>query len=151
MLVITWSNYVGVLIAVLGVYYGIVLLLYYRKKKKPVSQLRPSVSGKANVVRPVDKVLFPEDRKSDPAFDAANGAPVHSLVDELQAYVAQAGKEQEGREEVLSALQGIIQKYPHIPGSIFQSGINNLIEVIVENNCGFRLSADEISGLWQNG
>lgn len=147
---ITWGHYVGAVTVLLGLYYGIILILY-KSKKNPVKRLRQPAGEKAKPEMPGDQVLFPEKEGGSSSFDAASGAPVHSLVDELQAYVSQAGKQQASQEEVLDTLRLILQKYPHIPGSIFQNGINNLIEVIVESNCGFRLHADEIGELWETG
>lgn len=152
MLMISWNQYMGAAAVFLILYYAIVLLFFNKRKMiTPARQSRPTGPARKKAATPADRVLFQEDEKHEGQLDAASAAPMHSLVDELQAYVAQAGKQQVPIEEVKLGIRSILQKYPAIPGSIFQSGISNLIEVITENNCGVRLSAAEIRELWDAG
>ncbi|MBN8880513.1 MAG: hypothetical protein J0I32_23415 [Sphingobacteriales bacterium] len=152
MLVISWNQYLGTAAVLLVLYYAFVLLVFNRRKAGSSSRPNRSVgSAKKPAATPADRALFQEDDKQEAQLDAASAAPMHSLVDELQAYVAQAGKQQIPIEEVKSGVRSILQKYPAIPGSIFQPGISNLLEVIIENNCGVRLSGTEIRELWVAG
>lgn len=146
-MVISWSSYLTTAFLLLLVYYAAILLLYYRKDIKLKLSSVKSPAGKP----PVDRALFTSSSQEPGAdkLDAASAAPMHSLVDELQAYVSQSGKQGTPKDELASGVKKLLLKYPAIKGSIFQEGITNLIAVIAESNCAVHFSADELSELWQ--
>jgi hypothetical protein len=144
-MVISWSSYLTVSFLLLLFYYSAVVLLYFRKD----IALRLK-KGKASVPQPsADSVLFAEPiRQQGNKLDAASAAPMHSLVDEIQAYINQAGQQGADKGEVTISIKKLLQKYPAIKGSIFQAGITNLIAVIAEDKCAIHFNADELRGLW---
>ncbi|HUN01270.1 MAG TPA: hypothetical protein PLS00_00330 [Niabella sp.] len=146
-MVISWLDYLATAFLVLVFYYAAILLIYYRKDIK-----HKLLSAKGSVAKPpIDRALFTsslQEQRGD-IVDATIEAPMHSLVDELQAYVSQSGKEGTEKEYLFAGIKKLLLKYPDIPGSIYQEGITNLIAVIAENNCAVHFSAEELSELWK--
>lgn len=140
---ITWTTYLLGLCLLLVIYYAVVHLFFRVKGGTILKRKRRGEEKKA-----VDSVLFEKKNADAENQDAATMAPVHSLVDELQAFISQAGKEEMEKAELLSSLKILLQKYPRTKGSIYQNGITNLIEVIAESQCGIHLSSGELSALW---
>ena len=143
---ITWSAYLACCLAGLAIYYAYIKLRYFRKDAS--AQVKP-VSPE-----PFIRTGLPDDRQTisnegAEKLDAASAAPMHSLVDELQAFVSQAGREGIAKDDLAISVRQLLHKYPKIKGSIFQESISNLIAVITENNCGVHFSADELRGLWE--
>ncbi len=144
-MVISWGTYLTWWFVIAGLYYATIFLLFFRKGVKVAGGHGATEKKK----KTAEQVLFRSaGNKENEQLDAATAAPMHSLVDELQAYISQAGKQDASKEEVSASLKNILQKYPAIKGSLFQEGITNLIAVISENNCGIHFSADELSELW---
>jgi hypothetical protein len=144
-MVISWTSYLTVSFLLLLFYYSAVVLLYFRKdialrlKKDRASVPQPSP----------DSVLFAEPtQQQGNKLDAASAAPMHSLVDEIQAYINQAGQQGVDKGEVTISIKKLLKKYPAIKGSIFQAGITNLIAVIAEDKCAIHFNADELRELW---
>ncbi|MGN7824872.1 hypothetical protein HGH92_23625 [Chitinophaga varians] len=140
---ITWTTYLLWLGLLLVIYYGVVHL-FFRVKGGSILKRKRRVEEK----KAADSVLFKEPDGDGGDQNAATMAPVHSLVDELQAFVAQAGKEGMEKAELLTGIKMLLKKYPRTKGSIYQNGITNLVEVIAESQCGIHLSAGELSALW---
>lgn len=144
-MVISWTNYLVTVIAFLLFYYFIVLILFYREDIK-----RRFQTGKLSVpLTDTTRMSFAGTLDRADEFNASSAAPMHSLVDELQAFVSQSGEQGTSKEELSGSLKILLQKYPAIKGSLFQEGITNLIAVISENNCAVHFSAEELSDLWK--
>lgn len=147
-MVISWTSYFTASFLLLLFYYSFVAFAFYRKdimsrlktSKVPAQQTSP------------DSVLFAEgaEQRQDSKLDAASAAPMHSLVDELQAYINQAGQQGIEKNELTVSIRQLLQKYPGIKDSIFQPGITNLIAVVAEDKCAIHFSADELRGLWDS-
>ena len=74
---------------------------------------------------------------------------VQSLLDEIKAYLGQAGKVGVVKEELLFSIQQILQKYPALKDSAFKATINNLIVFELKNNCSTYLSSEDANALWK--
>ena len=140
---ITWTTYLLWLCILLVIYYAVVVVFFRVKIGSILSRKKRVAEKKA-----VDSVLFKEKDATEEGQDATTMAPVHSLVDELQALVSQAGKEGMNKEGLSSSIKMLLSKYPGTKGSIYQNGITNLIEVIAEDQCDIHFSEDELSALW---
>lgn len=147
---ITWSEFLMVVLVVLVCYYTVLILVFYKAEARRLLRGASPKSPRGLPSPQADQLLFREEEVQQP-LNAASAAPMHSLVDELQAYVFQAGEQGITIDEVKSSLTRLLHKYPGIKGSKFQEGITNLIEVIVETHCGVRLRADELGALWTAG
>ncbi|ASZ13724.1 hypothetical protein KTO58_05580 [Chitinophaga pendula] len=140
---ISWTTYLSWLCLALVIYYVVVVLFFRTKAGELLKRKKKVVEKKA-----VDNVLFRGGGNAE-GQNAASMAPIHSLVDELQALVSQAAKEQLQKEVLTDRLRRLLSKYPGTKGSIYQNGLANLIELIVEDKCSMKFSADELSALWE--
>lgn len=147
---ITWSAYLTTSVILLLVYYAGVLLIYFRKDVSLAPRLSASKDIKYSSGLYGAQSKKTGSRRADETsqLDAASAAPMHSLVDELQAFISQAGKDGMEKDELHPSLKKLLQKYPSIKGSVFENGITNLIAVTAENNCDVHFSADDLRELW---
>lgn len=138
---ISWGSYLLICFLVALVYYGVLALQGFRRK----------MNGRAGTVwQPAASRSTRQDEPAgDEPFNAATGAPVHALVDELQAYIKQSGQEKVAAAQLYQGIQVILDKYPTMAGSVYQEGITNLIAVTVEQECAIHYSAEELSRLWK--
>lgn len=72
----------------------------------------------------------------------------HGLATEIKEQIEAAEKKKLVKEELLFALQQIINTYPHLKGTFFQKDISNLIAAECENHCSIHLNAEEMKMLW---
>jgi hypothetical protein len=149
-MVISWTAYLTTSALLLAIYYAGILFIFFRKDISLSSRLPVLKKTKYS-----DGLYGPESKMADTGssdevtrLDAATAAPMHSLVDELQAFISQAGKEGVEKEELHTSLKNLLRKYPTIKGSLFEEGITNLISVTAENNCDVHFSADDLRDLW---
>lgn len=140
---ISWTTYAMWLGLGLVIYYAVVVFFFKAKGSSILRVKRKAVEKKA-----VDDVLFKGKPTAQESTDVSTMAPVHSLVDELQALVNQAGEKKMEKDELSDRLKTLLNKYPGTKGSIYQNGITNLIEVIAEDQCGIHFSAEELSAMW---
>lgn len=136
---ITWSSYLsGITYGLLG-YYSIVLLLFYRKEL--IGKLRP-----ANTRQPASVNDGLSTKGNLPASE--NGAAMVSLVDEIHAYIIQAGASPIEKTELMFGLKKLLDKHPPVEDSFIRQGITNLIKTVAESKCGIVLSEEDLGGLW---
>ncbi|MFY0255295.1 hypothetical protein ACDQ55_15215 [Chitinophaga sp. 30R24] len=142
-MMVTWTTYLSVLFILLALYYAIIILLYYR------NEIGSKIAGKKRnqAKKSVDSILFPEPVDEDENLDTES-TTIYSLVDELQAFIYQAGREKMDKKTLVIGIKKLLKKYPRTKGSIYQEGISNMIAVITENNCGIYFSADELRNMW---
>ncbi|TXI80268.1 MAG: hypothetical protein E6Q39_02790 [Crocinitomicaceae bacterium] len=147
---VTWSAYLTTSVISLLVYYAGVLLIFFRKdiSLSPRSSSSKEVKYSNGLYGPQSKKKDGRNAGEKSQLDAASAAPMHSLVDELQAFISQAGKDGMAKDDLHTSLKKLLQKYPSIKGSVFENGITNLISVTTENNCDAHFSADELRDLW---
>ena len=155
MCVITWSQYTIDALLIVFIYFLAAIVYLFWVKKKLSKQAADGGDGNARgEVR-----LYALDGTTVGSVPAAETSEemsrnhriqgqVHDMVDELQSYIVQAGEEEIGKPDLLTSLKIIILKYSDIKESMFREGIRNLIATTVEDYCVYRLSADELAGLW---
>lgn len=151
-MIISWSSYLIQSLTIVGLYYIALVLLFYRKDLRlPVRQVNVK-GGESD-----SPLFFPQKEliNQHPAgegvrLDAASAAPMHSLVDELQAFFTQVSEQEISRDLLLVSLKNIMGKYPSVKGSSSEEGIIQLIVSHAENNCSVVLSEAELEELWNN-
>jgi hypothetical protein len=156
MAAITWTGYLSGTLAVTVIYFaGVTVYLIIGNRIR-----RTSMAGEGRK-QAGSKVLFALDDQAgsdseggtqSPEDDGSAGSrlqsQVHDMVDELQAYIKQAGLNDVGRDDLQASVKMIVEKYPEIKDSPFREGIKNLIAAAVEDHCAYRLSADELAEVW---
>lgn len=155
---ITWGTYLTASFVFIAIYYACALLYFKRKgqvlgkstAKQPAKWERQPLSSAEEAPASPQPVLF----KEQPTVQRSAAVPesiqmkVQALVTELQAFLAQSAAQKISKEDLLTSIPRVLVKYPGVAGSEFQTSINTLIAVTLENNCAIHLSADEIAGLW---
>jgi hypothetical protein len=138
---ISWEQFLLTIVVIVGSYYGYVGISYYRKDwlYRLTGKRTPSAS--------------PQPVVSSPAIPngAAAGNPllpmVYDLVDEIRALLQAEGSATD-KGNLLDKLKRLLQKYPALKNTAFQSSINQLIAVDTKSQCSVELVQDEIDGLW---
>jgi len=155
---ITWNTYLLVIVVSLVVYLVLVFLYFsgirrLLSNKKEASKSPQPISATTTVRVEKSKGVESAGNRGVSTYkeDVQNKriqSQVHDMVNEVTAYIKQAGQEDIEKEELKQALYSIAEKYPDIKGSAFQDGIRNLAATTVEDYCTYRLSADELAVLW---
>jgi hypothetical protein len=152
LLPINWHTYAIACLVLMAIYYVIVILLFYRNKISTVT--KRAAFKKAEKSNDSLPSLFPE--QNGKVFTIQNQSPapdlsplVHDLVDELEAFLLQAEADEAEKEIVLGYINKLLQRYPALKGSPYQSAINNLISVSSETHCNIRFNAEEQLTFWK--
>jgi len=152
---ISWTDYVEVVLFMLAVYYGVVLIKYYRKDfiffllkkhKAPIAAFATATlkeqKPKANNVG-YNATTYAQD--SSDQF----GLLVQSLVDELKAFLSEAGENGLLKEQMWHSLKLLLGKYSSLEGSPFKESIQHFIIDECQRICSVHFSEIEIEGLWK--
>ena len=136
---ISWNSYLTIVIVLLAVYYVFIGLLYYS------SNIVGLLSGKKFTQRDTLTSVVGMDTLTEKKnlFQTA-----HSLSDEIQAYLNEAGRNSLNKEDVVQSLKVMLAKYPVIKDLPFRDVIQNLIRTEAETYCFIHLSEEEINELW---
>ena len=136
---ISWNSYLTIVIVLLAVYYVFIGLLYYS------SNIVGLLSGKKFTQRDTLTSVVGMDTLTEKKnlFQTA-----HSLSDEIQAYLNEAGRNSLNKEDVVQSLKVMLAKYPVIKDLPFRDVIQNLIRREAETYCSIHLSEEEINELW---
>jgi len=139
---ISWEQFILTIVVIVGLYYGYVGVTYYRKdwlyrltgKKSPGSSLHPVVPNPAVPNGPA---------AANPLLPL-----VHDVVDEIRALL-QAEGSATNKDNLLDKLRRLLQKYPTLKNTAFQSSINQLLATDCKNHCSMDLDENEIRALWK--
>lgn len=159
MISVTWKAYLIASFVLLGIYYAVIVFVYFRKKGKSSrarSDRKPAPVSQDNIAieEPVANLspqnLFSDDTNPVTVVETVSpGINMQALVDELQAFTAAAGEDSMTKEELQESIKRLLRKHPGIAGTELQSGISTLIAVTLENNCAVHLNAEEVNELWK--
>lgn len=128
-----FANYLTGSAVVLALYYVTIWLLYF--VKKPVAAIAPSAISH-------DKPVFEQKRENDLS------PQVYDFTDELNALLLQSEAQQDDKDEVSQSVHKLLQKYPSLKDSSFQSPITSLIKQEAADKCNIVFDAAELTALW---
>lgn len=139
---ISWEQFILTIVVIVGLYYGYVGVTYYRKdwlyrlsgKKPGVASLQPAQSPAA---------MPSGATAANPLLPL-----VYDLVDEIRALL-QAEGSATNKDNLLDKLRRLLQKYPTLKNTAFQSSINQLLATDCKNHCSMDLDENEIRALWK--
>jgi hypothetical protein len=150
---ISWGQFLLTVFILVGVYYLVVAVLYYRKDIKGLLKREP---GKLEAKEPLkDKaaetsIPAPPVQGSDPDENLPpQFADSKRAIKEIQAVLERARLEEFGRALLLAALHPILLQYRHLKGTAFEIAINNFLEKECKDLNSVHLEADEVKALWQ--
>jgi len=134
---ISWATYSVFITITAGIYYLIVINVFYKEK----------IAGVVNR-------LFHFNSRSDfeiandENFDKDSPATIALLHNEIADHLERAKIRNSVKEEVVFSMRLILQKYDFLKESPVKDTINNYIKNAFENICSIHLDAEEIEGLW---
>jgi hypothetical protein len=128
-----FTNYLTGSAVVLVLYYVIIWLLYFAK--------RPQAYIPSFVVS-ADTAILKQKQENDLS------PQVYDFTDELNALLLQSAAQQDDKDEVSQSVYRLLQKYPSLKGSSFQSPISSLIKQESADKCNIAFDAAELTALW---
>lgn len=146
----SWSEYWGVVLVGVAIYYGIVLLLLYRSGLLSKSSFKKPAFLKARTQQPTSAPI-PETQVKSVAplsnqSDVENA--MKSLTDEVLNFLQDIAGKSYVKEEIIMGLQIILREYQEFAGTVYQSDISEFLRIETENHCSVDLSEDEIKRVW---
>ena len=132
---ISWTEYRVWMSVITGVYYIIILALFYRVTffkflHSPASIFKNSISSQPVPLK--NESLFPV---------------VHVLMEEIHDDLLQENFEF-SKQNVLQILQQRIGRYPQLKHTAFVPAINNRIIKEINDKCSVHLSEEELVAVW---
>jgi len=147
---VSWSEYLTFISVSTLIWYAYVLYIYYRhdlfqtlKGKKIAGAKDLNFHGHASDYHQPDAVFE--------IYQPKEGEGVHivqAVTDEIQAYLEEAGKNEVGKEELVTSLERIVSKYSSLAVSDYKDSLDDLLKNEAEINCAVSLSESEISRIW---
>jgi hypothetical protein len=139
---ITWSNYFTAVVILLALWYGIIILVYYRKE---VFNL---ISG---------KYKLPFKKKQQKAVTADEEEPeqehtfeeLEGIVTDIRHSILEVAGKQASKETLLSQLKSRLAFYGGLRQPAFRVAINNFIIQYAAEICGVAFSEDELNEAWE--
>lgn len=131
---LSFTSYLYVSLAVVGLYYAIILCVFYRTElqtmllqSKSVTNYSPNKTATGGTTDPL----------------------VFDLVDELGALLVQLEAQKCGRLELFPFITRLLQKFPTLCSSDFRNSIIHLVIVECANKLNIHLTANELDSCWQ--
>ena len=140
---ISWNSYWLLILIATLIYYFFVVVVYFRNDLFKV-KIRNFRLADANSFRTNQLTHQVKEIDSTIALDNV----IESLVDEIRAFLIEAGKSKEAKERIVEGLGQICSKYSKDQIEIYKTAITNLIETECYDNCIIRLSVDELEQVW---
>ncbi len=137
---ISWTEFIECIALVLGVYYLVIGLVFYRQPLVGLLQGKWPVNRKEGL-----KILLDDGAINNKKDLIALLQAAHDLMQETGMIINKGLV----REELLYALTGSISNYPQLKGTSLEGVITRFIEVACAEKCSLHLSKEELSGLWK--
>ena len=145
--VISWQQYIIYSVFSLLVYYGFIIFKFYQKDLKNL-KLQGANQKKNSFTNQGSKFPAHMTNPSPETPQTVLSSVVHDFADELKALLVQSSTQESGKTELLNVISKLLQKYPSLKDSEFQTGITNLIAGESETNCNIRFNAEELASVW---
>jgi hypothetical protein len=143
---ITWEELLVVLFAVGILYYGIILLGFYREQLKSRRANKIPAKWNREQFQQTETVEAQQPTVPSPVVDISSA--VHELMQEIKEVFASAISDHLEQGQVLSALTVRLQKYPVIKSSDFREAINNHIAMEFQLQLSIVITTEEINQYW---
>jgi len=150
---ISWQGYWTALAVIVAIYYGLIILWF----NKPI--VVSWFFSQARLIR--KRLQFNKNYERQPTASTISGSSpalrsdqpesipgMTSLVDEIQVYFESVPTAYVSKVTLLLDIHNLVQKYPQVPGTAFQSSVENLIMFLAKQNLSVYLSADDVSAVW---
>lgn len=130
---ISWSSYFEFVAILLAIYYAVFFFVFYRKKMSDRLALK-----------------FQAISSSEKEKRTEESEPIEYLMDEMNAFIHQAGYNRSPKEEILFGLQKLVtsERFESIDKSLWKDRIDDLIINECQSNCSIHLSEEDLRVLW---
>jgi hypothetical protein len=155
---ISWQGYWTTIALLTAGYYLSIYLLYFRNDFKVLSRGKATEDNKHSYgfvgLTPVsdevhaDRPLSGNDEESQTLDRNSEEAVVYACIDELDAFFNELKKGKCLKEEIISSLHSILNKYPSLKTSGYKASVTNVIIGQCEHICSIHLKADEVDRVW---
>jgi len=139
---ITWSNYATALALLIALWYGIILLAYYRK------EIFNLISGKYKIPTRKKKQQSKEDLEETADEDENTFEELEGIVTDIRHGILEEAGKGAGKEVLLTQLKERLANYGGLRQPAFRVAINNFIIQYAESICGVAFSEDELNEAW---
>ena len=144
---ISWFQYLIFVCAVALSWYAAIFYIDYRHDLLQSLQTKkadPIVSEKFNFLREDVPGINLKNSQMSPAISQV----IQSFSDEVVAYLEEDSKSKVIKEELLSSIGKIANKYPSLALSEFKESLNQFINIQTESYCAMFLSEEDLNKVW---
>ena len=133
----SWGELFIALLVFAVIWYGYVLLRYYRGFLHRRNRTRPTPAARAS---------FTKNKEAEPPPGDPH-AQVHELLQELKLVFAAAARDHQSKEQVLEAIGALFANYPALPNDIKPSVAQHIASEF-SLQCNISVTPEEINALW---
>jgi hypothetical protein len=144
----SWASYLMVAALIIGIYYCVVIVRYYRRDIKRLyrPKLQPEEEQDDNAHNP-QLSLF-DNTEVQPNIDADLFTDALGLSARIREVLSKAARENYSKAGLILILKKLVAEYPSLKGTAFQRAINNVVIVECKNMGAAGLDEDEVDLLW---
>lgn len=142
---ISWASYWYAIVISSVLYYGYVLLVYYRnvivQRFQSTQTESPKRSNRKTELTKQDHYINDDDSLLP---------VVQSLSNEITAYLEEAASNGTIKAELIFSLQQIVGKYADLQSSPYTNSISKLIKFECRDKCAIYLDDEEVRQVWNS-
>jgi hypothetical protein len=143
---ISWQSYWTSIALMATIYYLVVFFIYFK------ADFIASFSLKGWPISSRETKGFTSPVESDGSFleekDRTEEFLVYACIDEIKALYEQLKSSKGVKQEIVYALQQVLNKYPTLKNSPYKRSINHVIVSQSEHICSIRLSSEDVDHVW---
>lgn len=152
---ISWSEYLTFISISVFVYYIGVVCVYFRQDISIGYSGRKNASSKASNFSPSFQTLEQDihltqsgENHNAQQMEGEKFQAFQSFMDEVQAYVEQAGEAKMEKDSLLMCVSIISEKYPMLAKSGSSDRLLQFIHDVVYEKCAISLSKGDLKAIW---
>lgn len=137
---VSWSEYAGVIVILLIIYYLYIGARYYRHEIKALlSGKLPKIMRKDNAAQKTERL------SNDPSFDE-----LEAVVNDLRYSVLDKAANPADKAELLGKIKQRLTNYSGLRKPAYRVAINNYILTNAKELCGVVFSESELNAAWES-
>jgi hypothetical protein len=140
---ITWSNYSIAVVILLALWYGIIVLVYYRK------ELFNLLNGKYKIPTRKKIIKASDDAEDTPEEEEHTFEELEGIVTDIRHSILEEAGKEVSKDGLLTQLKKRLANYGGLRQPAFRLAVNNFIIQHAESICGVVFSEDELNAAWE--
>ena len=151
---VSWFEYLVFLIVAVLIYYLVVAYMYYRRDFSFLMNGQKNAShNPLSIPSPSGEILKTVTDGGNNIIQKLPQADenlqfIETFMDEVRAYLTEAGRVKISKDNVLMSINMIAGKYPSLSQLETKDNINHFIKDVVPIKCGISLTDNEIQNIW---